>query len=258
MNNHDNITNGSAVPETLQALDETAAYAELGKIVFADQSLTETLLQVAVLAKQVLPETPEVSVTLVEGNQARTAAFTGTLAVQLDERQYDNGYGPCLDAAVSGQTIKLVMDAPNSPYPDFCAVARRRGVSHTMSVGLPVASRTVGALNIYNLTGQPFTDNSDKIAATFAGFAAIFLANVSLYHNAVDTAAQLQTAMQTRSVIEQAKGIIMAEKCCSDADAFKILARISQNKNVKLNVLAQALVDRATQPHSGPLLSGPA
>jgi len=243
-------TNGSEAPGASQTMDEATAYAELGKIVFADQGLTETLLKVAVLAKRVLPETPEVSVTLVEGERARTAAFTGALAIQLDERQYDNGYGPCLDAAVSGETIKLTMDDSDSLYADFRAVAQRQGVSHTMSVGLPVATRTVGALNIYNSTGRPFTDNSDKIAATFAGFAAILLANVGLYHDAVDLAAQLKTAMRTRSVIEQAKGIIIAENHCSSDDAFKILARLSQMKNTKLNVLAQALVDRSSQPQS--------
>ena len=243
--------NGSQTPESSPTLDEATAYAELGKIVFADQSLTETLLKVSVLAKKVLPETPEVSVTLIEGNRARTAAFTGALAIQLDERQYDYGCGPCLHAAVSGETIRLIMDDPDILYADFRAVAQRQGVSHTMSVGLPVATRTVGALNIYSSTGRPFTDQSDRIAATFAGFAAILLANVGLYHDAVDLAAQLKTAMRTRSVIEQAKGIIIAENHCSSDDAFKILARLSQNKNVKLNVLAQNLVNRTSQPRIG-------
>jgi transcriptional regulator with GAF, ATPase, and Fis domain len=231
-----------------QGLDEPNAYAALSKIVFADQPLTKTLEKVANLAKQVLPESPEVSVTLIAGNRPRTAAFTGSLAVQLDERQYDDGFGPCLDAAVSGQTIKLTMDDPDNPYAEFCATAQRQGVSHTMSVGLPVATRFVGALNIYNSTGQPFSDDSDRIAGTFAGFAGIVLANVGLYHDAADLAAQLQAAMKTRSVIEQAKGIIMADKHCSGDEAFKLLTRLSQNQNVKLRIVAQALVDNIAQP----------
>jgi transcriptional regulator with GAF, ATPase, and Fis domain len=235
-----------------QRLDEPNAYAALSKIVFADQPLATVLERVANLAKQVLPESPEVSVTLIAGNRPRTAAFTGSLAVQLDERQYHDGFGPCLDAAVTGQTIKLTMDDPDSLYPDFCTTAQRQGVSHTISVGLPVATRSVGALNIYNSTGQPFSDDSDRIARTFASFAGIVLANVGLYHDAADLAAQLQAAMETRSVIEQAKGIIMADKHCSGDEAFKVLTRLSQNQNLKLRIVAQALVDSVTQPGAGP------
>ena len=242
----DSATNRSQAPQTMQPLDEATAFAELGRIVFAEQPLNETLYKVSVLAKRVLPETPEVSVTLIDGSRAHTAAFTGALAVQLDERQYADGFGPCVDAALSGQTIKLTMDDPDSPYQDFRAVAGQQGVTHTMSVALPVATRTVGALNIYNSTGRPFTEDSDRIAATFGGFAAILLANAGLYHDAVALAAQLKTAMQTRSVIEQAKGIVMAENHCSSEEAFKFLARLSQGKNMKLNVLAQALVDGTT------------
>jgi hypothetical protein len=87
-----------------QGLDEPNVYAALSEIVFADQPLATVLEKAANLAKQVLPESPEVLVTLIAGNRPRTAAFTGSLAVQLDDRQYDDGFGPCLDAAVAAQT----------------------------------------------------------------------------------------------------------------------------------------------------------
>jgi hypothetical protein len=72
----------------------------------------------------------------------------------------DDGFGPCLDAAVSGQTIKLTMDDPDTPYPDFCTTAQRQGVTHTISVGLPVATRSVGALKSWGTSTAPATRRS--------------------------------------------------------------------------------------------------
>jgi GAF domain-containing protein len=225
---------------------ELAAYAALNLISFADQSLTETLGKVAELAKQTMSGHPEVSVTLLRDDRPRTAAFTGPSAAHLDERQYERGFGPCLDAAVAGGTIALAVDDPGQGYADFRAVAHREGVSHTLSVGLPVATRTVGALNLYSTTG-PFLSGARRVAETFAGFAAVLLVNVSLYHDAADLAAQLQDALQSRAIIDQAKGIVMAQQHCDAEEAFRRLARLSQQQNVKLRVLAEALVRRTSR-----------
>ena len=236
---------------TDEPLDEAGAYASLSRMVLAQRPLSAVLEELALLAKRVLPETPEVSVTLLRGDHAETAAFTGAVAIELDERQYDAGFGPCIDAAVSGGRIKLVTADPDSPYPDWCRVAHQQGVTHSMSVGLPAAAPTVGALNIYNLTGRPFTAEAQRIAAGFATFAGMMLANAGLHQDLIDLAAQLEAVVRSRAVIDQAKGIIMAQDRCSDDDAFQVLVRASQTRNVKLALLAQQLVDSVGQPLHG-------
>ena len=172
-------------------MGEAAAYAALSQIALVDRPLDQTLEEVTFLAKWALPETPESSVTLLTDDQARTAAFSGRLALQLDERQYDQGYGPCLDAAVSGGVIPLTMDDPAGPYPDFRELAHQYGVSHSLSIGLPAAGRTIGALNLYTTAGHAFSDDSTRIAGTFAGFAGLALATVGRYADAAAVAAQL-------------------------------------------------------------------
>jgi GAF domain-containing protein len=187
-------------------------------------------------------------VTLIERDRPHTAAFTGTVAIQLDERQYDTGFGPCLDAAVSGQRITLAMADPESLYSDFCGLAQRQGVTHSMSVGFPVATPTVGALNLYNSTGRPYSEDSERIMGTFASFAGIVLASVGLRHDLADLAVQLELAVQSRAVIDQAKGIIMAENRCSGEKAFQLLVRASQGRNLKLRLLAQQIVAGVVLP----------
>ena len=229
-------------------LDEASAYASLSKMLPAGRPLSEVLEELALLAKQVLPESPEVSVTLLKGERAQTAAFTGPVAIELDERQYDKGFGPCLDAAVSGEKIQLVMADPDNPYPDWARMAQQQGVTHSMSLGLPVATPKVGALNVYNSTGRPFSADAERIAGSFATFAGIVIANAGLQQDLVDLAAQLEAAVRSRAVIDQAKGIIMAQNRCSGEDAFRVLVRASQSRNVKLALLAEQLVGGIAQP----------
>jgi GAF domain-containing protein len=234
--------------DTAGGLDEASGYAVLSRIVVPDRPLSEVLEEVALLAKQMLPEAPEVSVTLLRGPQAETAAFTGPLAIHLDERQYETGFGPCLDAAASGATIKLATEDPVSPYPHFCQIAQRQGVTHSISVGLPVVTPTVGALNVYSSTGRPFSPDAERIVGTFASFTGIVLASAGLHRDLADLAEQLELAVQSRAVVDQAKGIIMGQNRCSSEEAFQVLVRASQARNIKLRVLAERVVASATRP----------
>lgn len=226
--------------------DEATTYASLSKLVYADRPLADTLERVSVLASQALNEAPEVSLTLLEGERAWTAASSGPVALQLDEQQYDIGSGPCLDAALYGETIKVTMNSPDQPYPDFRQAAQREGVTHTMSIGLSTGDQVMGAMNIYNSTGRPFGDDSDRIARAIAVCAGIVLANVERYRQTAARAAHLEVALQSRAPIEQAKGILMTRHGCTSDDAFEMLIGLSQKQNVKLRIIAQNLVDQAT------------
>jgi GAF domain-containing protein len=239
MTKEDRSNDVSAVSERL---DEGAAYAALSRTVLADRPLDDVLDEVALLVRRVLPEKSDVSVTLVQDGRAATAAFTGAVAVDLDERQYDKGSGPCLDAAASGEMIRLSMAEPDDPYPDWRAAAGRRGVTQTLSVGFPVAAPTVGALNVYNSSRAPFGDDSERIMGNFASFAGIVLASAGLVRNLAELAAQLEAAVRSRAVIDQAKGVVMAQNRCTSDEAFQILVRTSQSRNVKLRVLAEQIL----------------
>jgi AmiR/NasT family two-component response regulator len=103
----------------------------------------------------------------------------------------------------------------------------------------------VGAINLYGGGPDAFSDEAEVTVGTFAGYAAVTIANAALYADAVDQANQLRIAMESRAVIEQAKGIVMAQNACGADQAFVMLARLSQTRNVKLRDLAQDLVQRA-------------
>lgn len=227
-----------------------AAFAGLGKILHNtdDYSLNQVLQRIAEAACDVLPELEEVSVTLLEGGRAKTMVFTGPLAAFLDERRYQIGFGPCLDAAVSGNTMILNTADPANNYSDFPRIAAGRGVTHLLSVGMPIPQRTVGALNMYSTVEQPIPAETVALAQGFAGYAAVAVANAALYHSAVDETRHMNEALKTRATIEQAKGILIATRRCTPDQAFALLTQASQNQNRKLHDIATDLVTRAQTP----------
>jgi len=223
--------------------DPRAAFAELSKIMLGEQPLSATLERVAEVAKQTIPGAADVSVTLLRDGKVASAAFTGALSAQLDERQYEAGFGPCMDAATSGTTITIDDTAHSTHYPDFARAAARHGVRHTMSIGLPVQHQTIGALNVYGTDDTPFDEAKQELATAFASYAAVAVANAGVYASTATLAANLQRALDSRAVIDQAKGILMGRHGLSADAAFDLLSMESQLSNRKLRDIAQDLVD---------------
>jgi GAF domain-containing protein len=226
-------------------MDPQAAFAELSKLVVGETPLSQVLARVAQLAQECVPGAEEVSVTLLEGDQARSAAFTGKLAATLDERQYEGGFGPCIDAAQTGQVVRIDDTTADELYPDFAATAARQGVRSSVSVGMPMPQRILGGINVYRFDEGVLDEDAEQTLQTFAAYAAVALANHSLYASSMTLSANLQVAMQSRAVIEQAKGVLVASLHCTPEEAFVHLAKQSQHANRKLREIAAEIVERA-------------
>jgi GAF domain-containing protein len=229
--------------------NEGWALTELSRISLGDQPLSATLTRVAELARESVPGTTAASVTLVERGSPRSVGLTGPLAAALDERQYETGFGPCLEAAVTGGPVLIEDTAEEGVYRDFAALARRLGVSSVLAVGLPLDHRVVGSLNIY-CTGGRLDDRATALATDFARHASIVVDNAAEYAGVTDLVRHLRLALQSRAVIEQAKGVLMERHRCSADEAFHCLATQSQREGRKLREVAAELV-ATVQPPSG-------
>jgi GAF domain-containing protein len=233
--------------------DPIEAFAELGRINLAENDLPQVLSRVSELAKRTIPGASEVSVTLLQDSRASTAAYTGELALHLDEQQYEQGYGPCLEAAQAGVTLQIVDMAAEERWPAYVPCALERGARSSLSVGLPIQHAVTGALNIYATEPNAFDVESVALAENFAGYAAVALANAHLYSTTAALAEQMQQAMASRAAIEQAKGVLIAQTGCTPDQAFDLLSRRSQNANRKLrDVAAQIVAAQIVAAHSPP------
>ena len=226
-------------------LEPQHAFAELACLTLADHTLNSVMATIADLTKRTVPAVSEVSVTVVDGGRAMTAAYTGDLALHLDERQYERGYGPCLDCIEGGEPIRIDSMSAETRWPDYTPEAEQRGAASSLSLPVPVQREVSAALNVYSTAEHAFDDSAVELAQTFAAYAGVALANMHLYEAQGKVAEQLQAAMRSRAVIEQAKGILMGARRCSAEQAFEVLVKLSQDSNRKLRDVAQALVDEA-------------
>jgi GAF domain-containing protein len=228
--------------------------AELARIVLAEETLDSVLSRVAELVKQVIPGADEVSVTLVREGRALTAAFTGELAMQADERQYGLDGGPCLDAGRGGEVLLVGDMREEDRWPDYAPQAVRAGVLSSLSVPLPIQEDVIGALNIYARVPHAFGEKDVAVSRAFAAYAAIAISNADNFESTAELARNLQAAMENRATIEQAKGLLMARGGITPDQAFEMLVRASQRENRKLREIAAEIVDRAlrSSPPKGP------
>ncbi|HEX9064917.1 MAG TPA: GAF and ANTAR domain-containing protein [Streptosporangiaceae bacterium] len=226
-------------------LEPQAAFAELGRIKLGDHDLAAVLSRVAEVARQTLPGAADVSVTILDADRAATAAFTGQRALDLDETQYKHGHGPCLEVAQSSGTILISDMAAETRWPEFARRAVTAGIRSSVSVALPLQEAVLGALNVYGTELASFDPDTIELARTFAGYAAVAIANVHLYQATATLAENMRRAMETRAVIEQAKGIIIAQQHCTPEHAFELLTRLSQTNHRKLRDCATDIVAAA-------------
>ncbi len=228
--------------------DRYVAFAELSRIMLTTQSLDSTLLRIADLARETVAGALEVSVTMLDGERPVTVVFTGQLAAFLDERQYDVGFGPCVEAALTGATITIPDTSDSAVHPDFARSAFRHGVTHTVSVGLPVEHHCIGALNVYGAGGGGFDDEAVEAVTAFAGYAAVAATNANIHASTATLARNLERALDSRAVIDQAKGVLMARHGLAPGAAFDLLSEQSQRSNRKLREIAEELVAGTQRP----------
>jgi GAF domain-containing protein len=226
------------------------ALLHLGRLSLRELSMESLLQTVADLVAGALPGNLDASVTLLVKDAPSTVAFTGQLALDLDETQYQRGHGPCLHAARTGEATEIADTRTDDRWPDYARPAAERGNRSSLSVPLLIDEdeRVFGALNLYSRQPEAFDDDGRSAAMAFGPYAAVAAGNVYAYQTARSRADNLQAALDTRAAIEQAKGILM-ERCKMTPDhAFRLLAVASMNGNRKLRHVAEDLVRTGELP----------
>jgi GAF domain-containing protein len=218
----------------------------LRRFLAGEDDLVAMHTKIAMIATETVPACDVASITTLRRGKPTTPAFTGKIALLLDETQYELGDGPCL-AAIRHRGLERVSTMSDRRWPAFVSAASEHGVLATMSVPLGNHEAVMGALNLYSLTESEYGEAARDMACGFADQLGVAVATATLYMEGYELSRQLQQAMESRAVIEQAKGILMGAQRCSPDAAFNILVRASQNQNRKLRAIASEIVDRYTR-----------
>ena len=221
---------------------------ELGRIALAEHSLASVLTTVTTLAARVLPGEPVTSVTIIADGRPATVGSSGQLAVELDNEQYRLGSGPCLTAASTGEAAELVDTRRAAEWAEFGRLAADRGCGSVLSFPLPGRERVSGALNVYAWQFSVPDPGTRDLVARLADHAVVPVANMYLYESAVQRAEHLAAAMDSRPVIEQAKGVLMERYKLTPDAAFQALTRVSMETNTKVRDVAERFVATGALP----------
>lgn len=225
--------------------DELAVqFSELARTLQREDDPQRTLEEIVQGAVQLIPGVDEASISAVLGRQRVTSeAPSGELARVVDALQDELGQGPCLDAVYEQETVRVADMAAETRWPEFAPAALRAGAAGMLSFQLFVEGDNLGALNLYSRRAGTFDDESEHVGLLFASHAAI--AYVSARRRA-----QLERSVGTRTLIGQAQGILMERHKVTADQAFDLLVRVSQQRNVKLRDIADDLVRVGELPSS--------
>jgi transcriptional regulator with GAF, ATPase, and Fis domain len=166
----------------------------------------------------------------------RSMTPTDPMVVELDELQRTAGRGPCLEAATSDSIVRSSDLRSDGRWPSFAAGAVQRGVHSILSFQLYTHEKGAGALNLFGLAPRVFDSESETTGVMLATQAAIALITDGRHH-------QFESALASRDVIGQAKGIIMERYGVDAVAAFNMIRKLSQDTNEKVSLVAQRVID---------------
>ena len=235
--------------------DEVDLYAGLrgvAGLVAGARGVIDLLGDVAEFAARAIPGVDGAGVALLRPDDGspriQTWAATAEFVHDIDTVQYEElNEGPCITCMQSRRVVVSGSVGGDGRWPHFGGRVARMAVHSALSLPLVVGDQLIGAINAYARSRDAFGEHAVQLGTQFAGPAAVSVYNGQLLDRAQERTKQLQRALGSRAVIDQAIGIIRSRSGVGAEVAFDRLTRLSQVQNVKLHVVAERLVDEAVR-----------
>ena len=251
------LTTGNGSSRTSEQIsaddaDLQAGIGDLAGLVAGSLGLPELLAEVASFAVRAIPGADGAGVTLLRLDQpdniVAALASSAPFVAEIDEIQYVTVCeGPCITAALERRTVRSGSLGGEKMWPRFGPRVGRLGVHSALSLPLLLPDQVVGAINVYAHGKDIFDEHAAELGELFAKPAAVAVHNAQILADALSLTVQLQAALATRPVIDQAIGLIRGRTGRSVEDAFTHLRAISQAEHRKLADVAQQMVDEAVR-----------
>jgi GAF domain-containing protein len=232
--------------------DLRLSLANLAGMVTGALGLPELLTQVARFAAHAIPRADGAGVTLLRtgaaDNRVEALAASAAFVTEIDQIQYEVlNEGPCITAALERRTVRSGSLGGEMLWPHFGPRVGRLGVHSVLSLPLLLPGRVVGAINVYAHAKDAFDERAAELGELFAAPAAVAVHNAQVLAHALILATQLESALLSRPIIDQAIGLLRGRSGDSADQAFARLRGISQTENAKVAVVAQRVVDEAVR-----------
>jgi GAF domain-containing protein len=210
-----------------------------------------TLHEIASAAVENVPAAQEAGVSAsIAPNRLQDVAATGDLPRLVVGLQTEVAQGPCLESLHTRRPVRVDDLHAEARWPAFTARMAPSTARSMLSLPLYVGEADLGSLSLYAAAPGAFDDRAEDIGVIFASHAAVALAGArDDYH--------LRLAMDSRDIIGQAKGVLIERYGVSSQQAFLLLTRVSQHRNVKLRDVAANLVVTGSLDPTEPPKPGP-
>ncbi len=222
--------------------DLATALARMARELLTQETVGQTLDSIAAHAVELVDGCEFAGILAVENGRLRTVAATHTIAEESDRIQVELGEGPCLDSALRTERVYRIDDlATDERWPRYGPKAGELGIGSAMGFLLYTRDHNLGALNLYGGRPHAFGERCEHVGWLLASHAAVAFASAR-------SDAQLQQAIASRQEIGEALGIVMERLKITEQEAFDLLRRQSQQRNVKLRELARSLTETGELP----------
>ena len=177
--------------------------------------------------------------------QMVAASSERTRLLELFQLQTDQG--PCVDCFHTGQPVSVADLSAGGRWPRFTAAAAEVGFAAVHALPMRLRSEVIGALNFFDTSPGALDQGKLRIGQALADVATIGLLQQRALHRSGVVTEQLQSALNSRVLIEQAKGILAERLRLDVADAFALLRSDARNHNRRLSDLARAIIEGTEQ-----------
>lgn len=222
-------------------------FDRLHDLLLSVEDVEDFLQQLVEIAVDVMDADVSAGVTLIRDGHATTAASSDAASARWDEIQYRYENGPCLTTTRTGEPILIEDLSLEDRFGEYRSHAMASGLRSALSLPLDGGHHAVGALNLYSDRPRTFGRAEQEVARRFAGEASRALKLALRLTQHAEVNAQLEKALESRTIIDQAMGIIMGQNRCSADEAFAILRNASQHRNIKLRAVATEIVDAVSR-----------
>jgi GAF domain-containing protein len=183
-------------------------------------------------------------VTMADGEgRLRFVTAVSQASGELERNQEEEQAGPCRDAFDTGEVVRVTdVRSESARWPEFSATATRLDVAGVAGIPMRLADQIIGALNLYAPQPREWSDEDMAVAGVLADVATSYVVNASKLRQQQQLSEQLQQALQTRVVIEQAKGITSQRNTVTIDQAYRLIRSHARNNNASLRTVAEAIV----------------
>ncbi|WP_067686319.1 ANTAR domain-containing protein [Nocardia jejuensis] len=182
-------------------------------------------------------------VSLLEGERLRFVSATSEPVITLERVQELEQQGPCMDASTSGELVSAPDLSTDRRWPHYRQTAARVGIQAVAGIPMSLNGDKVGAVNLYSALPRPWTDDDLEAALVLADMATGYLVNANTLLQHQQVTEQLNRALESRTIIEQAKGIISSVREISPAEAFELIRKYARANQAPLHAVAHAIVE---------------